>query len=206
MVAEINIHCWVKANSAKLSKTWEHENLIHRFSLFAHVVDQFDNLILSSWLQSAAGRHKVIYSEWERAKENMHRYTQIDKAARSNGHRDASQWKMALFLFSRTFLSVFCVASFGRVTIFFPSVRFLPWITRVTKAFFIFCRRHLDLEMFETTINISVRSTALCRTQKRVRKCFYTSGRSAPSSPRSCIKSVIEPEISGWAALMPGAY
>lgn len=51
-------------------------------SLFAHAVVQFDNIILSMWLQSTAGQDKVIYREWERAKENMHRYTQIDKAAR----------------------------------------------------------------------------------------------------------------------------
>lgn len=121
MMTEIKIHCWVKANSSwtrvvvgaswRGAISWERGNLTQRFSLFAHAVVQFDNVILSLRPQSTAGQDQVIYREWESVKENMHRYSQTDKAARNNRHRDASRWKMAPFLFSRTFLSVFYVVS-----------------------------------------------------------------------------------------------
>lgn len=137
MVTEIEIHCWVKANSswtrgvvAAYSRgaiSWERGNLTQRFSLFAHAVVQFDNVILSSRPQSTAGQDQVIYREGESVKENMHRYTQTDKVARNNRHRDASRWKMAPFLFSRTFLFSFLCRIVGRATIYFFSLRaFLP--------------------------------------------------------------------------------
>lgn len=171
---------------------WKCGNQTQDFHMFTDIV-QFDNIILSSWLQSLLNR-----INWFTESGSVSRRTCTDRH-RQTGHGEITDWrcitmKNGTIFFSCIFFLVFFVILEEESQCCFSPPCFFFWFTGIIKASFILWHCCLDWVMFKTLLIFSC-AWLLCEQHKAGPEEFYTS---ILSPHTSALHRLLLHQICNW--------